>query len=255
MAGSAITQSVNITRLIGSPQDMARKAHALLADRFAPAKVRHKPLSILRQEARRTLENLFDTEFPIVKKPDRDRMIEDILSEAIGFGPLEELFRDEGNVEIMVLAANQVIARKGEAWLPTSVRFKDATQMRDYLQKLASGGEPVAAGPQPGGAFDVKLANGFRVIGVLPPAVLDQPPLAVFVRGEPPASPAARPACRSPPPPACCRRRRCPARRSWRVRPPPRPVGCRPAGRSRRSRPSPCPRTRTGRSAHGSPSG
>lgn len=184
MSGSAITQSVSLTRLLGTPQDMIRKAHAVLADRFAPAKVRHKPLSILRQEARRALEGLFDADFPVVKKPERDRMIEDVLGEAAGFGPLEELFRDEMNKEVMVLAANQVIARRADAWTPTSVRFRDPAHLRGYLQRLADTAEAVG-GPAAVGGFDVRLANGFRVIGVLPPTVLDQPPLAVFVRGEP----------------------------------------------------------------------
>jgi hypothetical protein len=185
MAGSVITQTVLLSRLVGSPQDMARKAQALLADRFAPAKVKHKPLSILRQEARRALESLFDNDFPTVKKATRDQMIEDILGEAIGFGPLEELFREEANKEVMVLAANQVIAKKGETWLPTSVRFRDGNHLRSYLQKLAETAEPVSPTPAATGAFDVRLPNGFRAIGILPPSVMEQPPIAVFVRGEP----------------------------------------------------------------------
>lgn len=192
MAGSAISPPVTMTRLLGTPQDMMRKSHALLADRFPPAKVRHKPLSILRQEGRRALEILFENEFPTVKKPDRDQMIELVLGEAIGFGPLEELFRDESLGEIMVLAAAQVIARRNDAWVPTSVRFRDPAHLRGYFRRVADTGEQLASTASPVGGFDVRIANGFRVIGLLPPEVLDQSPTALFVRGEmppPPSSP------------------------------------------------------------------
>lgn len=186
MAGSVITSSAALTRLVGSPPDLSRKAHALLADRFPPARVKHKPLSILRQEGRRALEQMFEAEFPAVPRTDRDRTIEEVLGEAVGFGPLEELFRDDTIQEVMVLAAAQVIARKNDAWVPTSVRFRDAAHLRVYLQKVADTGEQMAGLDPPAGACDVRIANGFRVIGVFPPEVLGLPPTAVFRRGDVP---------------------------------------------------------------------
>jgi hypothetical protein len=175
--------SIGVTRLAGSPLDLPRRAHALLAERFPAHRVKHKPLSILRQEARRALEQFLDAQVP---RPERDRLIEEVLGEAAGFGPLEELFRDEAVKEVMLLAAAQVIAKKDCGWVPTSVRFRDPAHLRGYVRRLAETGEPlVGGGAACDGAFDVRLANGFRVVGILPPDVLDQPPLAVFVRGQP----------------------------------------------------------------------
>jgi hypothetical protein len=186
MASAVVSHtSLATTRFTGSPLDLPKRAHALLAERFPAARVRHKPLSILRQEARRALEQFLDAQQPPMGKPERDRLIDDVLGEAPGFGPLEELFRDESVKEIMLLAAAQVIAKKETGWVPTSVRFRDAVHHRAYVRRLAETGEPLAANSVPtDGAFDVRLANGFRVIGVTPPDVLDQPPLAVFVRGQ-----------------------------------------------------------------------
>lgn len=185
-------QTLLLTRVTNSPFELARKAHAVLADRFPPAKVRHKPLSILRQEGKRALEQLFDAEFAFVPKADRDGLIEEVLGEAAGFGPLEELFRDDTMKEVMVLSANQVIGRKDTGWTPTSVRFRDAVHLRSYLQRLADTCEPTGVGGLPTAGFDVRLPNGFRAIGMLPPEVLDLPPTAVFARGtadDPPPPP------------------------------------------------------------------
>jgi len=168
-----------------SPVEMLRRAYARLAERFDPTKTRHKPLSILRQEARRLLDQYLEVEWAALAKPDRDKLIEEILTEAPGFGPLEELFRDDTTSEIMVIAATQIIAKKTEGWLPTSVRFRDAGQLRSYLARLTESGEALVPTPAASGGFDVKLANGFRVLAVLPPEILDQPPLVLFVRGEP----------------------------------------------------------------------
>jgi hypothetical protein len=187
MASAVLNSSVlGATRFTGSPLDLPRRAHALLAERFPPARVKHKPLSILRQEARRALEQLLDAQQPPLARPDRDRLIEDVLGEAPGFGPLEELFRDESVKEIMLLAAAQVIVRKDSGWVPTSVRFRDPAHLRGYLRRQVETGEPFVSGGANGeGGFDVRMANGFRVIGLLPPDVLDTPPQAVLVRGLP----------------------------------------------------------------------
>ena len=167
-----------------SPVEMLRRAHTRLAERFDPSKTRHKPLSILRQEARRLLDQYFEVEWQALLKPDREKLIEDILSEAPGFGPMEELFRDDATKEIMVIAATQIIAKKADAWLPTSVRFRDSGQLRSYLARLAEVGVAYVPTPVATGGFDIKLANGFRVLALLPPEIMDQSPLVLFVRGE-----------------------------------------------------------------------
>ena len=178
------TASPNTRVGAASPVEMVRRAHARLLERFDPTKTRHKPLSILRQEARRLLDQYFEVDWPALSKPDRDKLIEEILTEAPGFGPLEELFRDEATQEIMVIAAKQIIAKKAGAWLPTSARFRDVGQFRSYLARLGASGESLVPNQVASGGFDVRMANGFRVLAVLPPEILDQAPLVLFVRGE-----------------------------------------------------------------------
>jgi hypothetical protein len=174
------------------PPDLRRRAHARLAERIDPARVRHKPLSLLRQEARRALDQFLDAECVISNRAERDRLAEDLLAEAAGCGPLEELFRDEAVREILALAPAQVICRRNDAWLPTSARFRDAEQYLAVLSRFAETGEPCVPGSAPAGGFDVRLGNGFHLMAILPPAVMGQAPLALFVRGA-----AARPSAGS----------------------------------------------------------
>src|SRR5436305_14027766 len=81
------------TRPVSTPADVRRRAHARLAEKIDPVRCRHKPLSILRAEARRIVETLLDSDAPSLSGAERERLIEDVLAESIGLGPLEELFR------------------------------------------------------------------------------------------------------------------------------------------------------------------
>lgn len=164
--------------------DLRRKAHARLLERIDPARARHKPLSLIRQDARRLLETYLDQEITLGSKADRDRLIEDVLASALAVGVLEEHFRDETVKEVMVVSATTVLYRKGGAWHPSSVRYRDADQVRAVLAWYAEIGEPVVAGPMTGG-LDVRLPFGFRLVAVLPPAILDHPPPFLLVRLDP----------------------------------------------------------------------
>lgn len=170
------------------PADLRRKAYAKLAERLDPARTRHRPLSLVRAEAGRLLDHLLDTEAPTLARDERDRLAQDVLASAPGVGPLEELFRDEAVTEILILAPAQVIVRKGDAWLPTSVRFRDGEQVKGVLARFAEVGEPLLPGSAPTGGVGVRLANGFRLIAVTPPEVMGQQPVVLLIRGPAPAA-------------------------------------------------------------------
>ena len=176
-----------------SPAELRKKAHARLADRIDLSRSRHKPLSILRAEAKRALEQFFDQETATLSRSDRDRLIEDVLAESIGFGPLEEIFRDDAVKEILIVAPTQVIGRKNDSWLPMSARFRDVEQFRAALARWAEIGESLAPGPDPIAALDVRLPNGFRVVAILPPEIMEHSPQVLFQRGMTVNTPAPSP--------------------------------------------------------------
>ena len=181
-----------VLRLAGTPTDPRKKAHARLAERIDLARNRHKPLSILRAEGKRTLEQFFDQEGTALTRSDRDKLIEDVLAESAGFGPLEELFRDDAVKEILIVNAATVLGRKGDGWLPVGGRFRDDEQLRAVLARWAEVGEPYVGGGGFGG-FDVRLANGFRAVATLPPAVLEVAPQVWLARAAPAPQSAAPP--------------------------------------------------------------
>ncbi len=166
-----------------SPADLRRRCHARLAERFDPVRLRHKPLSLVRADARRQADQLLDADAPGLPRPERDRLAEDVLAALPGVGPLEELFRDEAVAEILVLSPGLVVAHKGGAWVPASAHFRDAEQVRAVVARYAESGVPLQPASPAAGAVDVRLATGFRVLAVTPPEVLNVCPTLHFTRG------------------------------------------------------------------------
>lgn len=156
---------------------------AKLEDRFDMSSSKRMPQSLLKQSLRQTADQLADVEARGFAKADRDRLVEAVLNEFLGYGPLEELFRDAVVREIMVTGPGAVIVRRDSAqWMPTSVRFRDEAHVRATLDKMATHADPVGPVMASMAAFDVKLPNGFRALALTPPDALGLPATAVFVR-------------------------------------------------------------------------
>lgn len=160
-----------------------------LQEKLDPARARRMPESLMRQTARQLVEQMADNEARL-PKDQRDRIIEDVLAEAFWVCPFEELFRDPGVGEILVVNPQVVLARRGQGWVPTNTKLRDPDHLRMALVKLADVADGVGDG-LPDSAFDCQLRNGFRMVAVLPPAGFDFTPTATFVRvgdAPPPAT-------------------------------------------------------------------
>lgn len=166
-------------------EGLKRRVLAKLEDRLDPNTSKRMPVSLLRQSIRSQAEQVADQEIKgQLARPERDRLVDEVLAELLGYGPLDELFRDPAVREIMVTGPHAVLARRDQHWLPTNVKFRDEEHVRDCLEKIATHADAVGGILASMAVFDVKLPNGFRVVAVMPPEALGQPASAVLVRGE-----------------------------------------------------------------------
>jgi hypothetical protein len=169
----------------------ALKARVLarLEDRFDPGASKRMPPSLLRQSIRTQVEQITDHEARGITRSDRDRLVEELLAELLGYGPLEELFRDAAVREIMVTGPHTVIVRRENSqWLPTSLKFRDEEHVRSALEKLAAHADPMGGLILSLHVFDLKLPNGFRAVAIIPPPALGQAATAAFVRTDTPST-------------------------------------------------------------------
>lgn len=171
-----------------------KRVLAKLEERLDTSASKRMPQSLLRQSLRQHADQITDQEARGFAKADRDRIIDEVLAELLGYGPLEELFADPAVREVMVTAPGAVIARRDQAqWLPTSVKFRDEAHVRATLDRIATHADAVGPVMASMVVFDMKLPNGFRALAVIPPEGMDQPATAAFVREKTipvPAAPA-----------------------------------------------------------------
>ena len=102
---------------------------------------------------------------------ERKRLVEDILDELLGLGPLEPLLKDPSITDILVNTHKTVFVEKFGRLEETRVRFKDEKHLVRIIQKIVSA---VGRRIDESSPFvDARLADGSRVNAVVPPLAVD----------------------------------------------------------------------------------
>jgi pilus assembly protein CpaF len=106
-----------------------------------------------------------------------ERLVELILREAVGLGPLEELLADPTVEEVLVNGHERVyVERRGRLRL-TAVHFASEQALRDTIERILAplGRRVDELSPM----VDARLEDGSRVNAVVPPLAVDGPSLSI----------------------------------------------------------------------------
>ncbi len=101
----------------------------------------------------------------------QSRLVDELVDEMIGNGPLEPLLRDERVDDILVNGPNRVFVEIAGKMQISSVRFRDNQQLAGIAQKMAAkvGRRVDESSP----LVDCRLPDGSRVNIVFPPLAID----------------------------------------------------------------------------------
>jgi pilus assembly protein CpaF len=102
---------------------------------------------------------------------ERRKLVDDVLDELLGLGPLEPLLKDTTITDILVNGHDSVFVERYGVLEPSPVRFKDEKHLVRIIQKIVSavGRRVDESAPM----VDARLADGSRVNAVVPPLALD----------------------------------------------------------------------------------
>jgi pilus assembly protein CpaF len=108
---------------------------------------------------------------------DLDRLVEAMLDDALGAGPLEPLMRDPEVTEVIANGPDHVYAERRGLLRREQVRFEDEAHLRHVIERIvtAVGRRVDESSPM----VDARLPDGSRVNAVLPPIALDGPLLTI----------------------------------------------------------------------------
>ncbi len=123
------------------------------------------------------VSDAIDQEVSFIPRGDKDRIVQEIVAEAVGFGPIHSLLNDETVSEVMVNGPNQVyVERKGKLVL-TDVVFRDDRHVMHIIEKIVApiGRRIDESSPM----VDARLPDGSRVNAIIPPLSLCGPCITI----------------------------------------------------------------------------
>jgi pilus assembly protein CpaF len=108
---------------------------------------------------------------------ERDTLVDRVVDEVVGLGPIDVLLRDPAISEVMVNAPDQVYFERDGVIEVSQVRFRDAAHILRIIDRItASVGRRVdEASPM----VDARLADGSRVNAAIPPVIPRGPVLTI----------------------------------------------------------------------------
>jgi len=123
------------------------------------------------------VERLLDEERRILPAAERVALVQAVVDETLGLGPLESLLRDPEVSEVMVNGPRRVFVERAGRIEPADVRFADDAHVLHVIDRVLSplGRRVDEASPM----VDARLPDGSRVNAVIPPLALDGPVLTV----------------------------------------------------------------------------
>jgi pilus assembly protein CpaF len=135
------------------------------------------PKERLRAEIGRVVERLLDDERVPMTTAEQSRIVEEVLDEVLGLGPLEPLLKEPSISDILVNRYNKVFIERNGKLSESTVRFKDDAHLLHIIEKIVSQVGRRIDEAQP--IVDARLQDGSRVNAIIPPLALDGPCLSI----------------------------------------------------------------------------
>ena len=135
------------------------------------------PRETLQAEIRGVVSQLLAEEKRFLTAAQTDRLLQDILDELLGLGPLEPLLKDETITDIMINThATVYVERKGKIEL-SDAKFQDTRHLVRIINKIVSAVGRRVDESQP--MVDARLADGSRINAIIPPLAVDGPLVSI----------------------------------------------------------------------------
>ena len=126
---------------------------------------------VLRREIRMVVEHLCDTENTLLNRSERDRLVEEVLDETFGLGPLEIILKDPKVSDILINGPKDIYVERGGKMERSAVEFRDNSHLLQIIDRIVSkvGRRVDETCPM----VDARLEDGSRVNAIIPPLALD----------------------------------------------------------------------------------
>src|SRR5882724_1691180 len=175
--GQSMASAAGVAAANKSFEDLKRHIHGKLVEKLDFTRVKDLQSDALRKDIRRVIEHLCDTENPLLNRMERERLIDEILDETLGFGPLEALLKDPTISDILINGPHNIFVERRGKLEKTEIKFRDNDHLLQIIDRIVSkvGRRVDETSPM----VDARLPDGSRVNAIIPPLALDGPSMSI----------------------------------------------------------------------------
>jgi len=129
------------------------------------------------EEVRKAARQLASQLFPNLVGDDKEEVIERVMNDILGLGPIEPLLQDPTVSEVMVNAPDEVYYERDGIIYKSDINFRDVAHVYQVIDKIVSaiGRHVDEASPM----VDARLADGSRVNIIIPPLCPKSPVITI----------------------------------------------------------------------------
>lgn len=130
-----------------------------------------------RREVGEMVRELLNEQSTPLNFTEQSQLVNDILDEVLGLGPIEPLLKEPSVTDILVNRHDQVFIEREGLLEATTVRFKDDRHLLRIIDRIVSAVGRRVDESQP--MVDARLPDGSRVNAIIPPLAVDGPMLSI----------------------------------------------------------------------------
>jgi len=157
--------------------ELKSRLHDVLLDRLNLAVIDKVQPDELRREVATLVSQVLSDEGRPMRAEEFKRLVDELLDEVLGFGPLEPLLADPTINDILVNSHRNVYVERFGVLEKSKVRFRDERHLLRIIDKIVSriGRRIDESTPW----VDARLADGSRVNAVIRPCAIDGPSVSI----------------------------------------------------------------------------
>jgi pilus assembly protein CpaF len=125
----------------------------------------------LRVEVRRVADELCQRSSSLLNRAERERLVNEVLDETFGLGPLEPLMNDPSITDILINGYQTVYVERNGMLELAPVTFTDEQHLLHIVQRIV--GQAGRRVDETSPMVDSRLPDGSRINAIIPPLALD----------------------------------------------------------------------------------
>lgn len=153
------------------------RIHRKLVETLDLAAIGKRTDDEVKEEVKQVIVKLCEQEDALLNFNERQQLVNEVLDETFGLGPLETLLKDPHISDILINGPKKVFVERRGRLEQTNVTFKDDSHLMHVIDKIVSsvGRRCDEVSPM----VDARLKDGSRVNAVIPPLAIDGPSMSI----------------------------------------------------------------------------